>query len=104
MMHNSSGDASQKMGLLGRSSWNRVLSIILIHLPGEVASVWIQTTTDQAAPGGLKDFSVEKMTSGMLCTMYTTYFRLKYQKISLIFRILYFDNGTSNFNKFWNIV
>ena len=71
MMHNSSGDASQKMLLLGRSSWNRVLSIILIHLPGEVASVWIQTTTDQAAPGGLKDFSVEKMTSGMLCTMYT---------------------------------
>ena len=33
-----------------------------------------------------------------------TYFRLKYQKITLIFKILHFDNGTSNFNKFWNIV
>ena len=36
--------------------------------------------------------------------MLQTYFRLKYQKITLIFKILYFDNGTSNFNKFWNIV
>ena len=33
-----------------------------------------------------------------------TYFRLKYQKITLIFKIFHFDNGTSNFNKFWNIV
>ena len=33
-----------------------------------------------------------------------TYFLLKYQKITLIFKILYFNNGTSNFNKFWNIV
>ena len=36
--------------------------------------------------------------------LHMTYFRLKYQKITLIFKILYFHNGTSNCNKFWNIV
>ena len=35
---------------------------------------------------------------------YMTYSCLKYQKITLIFKTLYFDNGTINFNKFWNIV